>query len=411
MNDRDVSQAANDVLERCDAIASHTEEPGKITRTFLSGPSVGRVHALVQGWMEAAGMRVRVDGLGNIIGRREGAVPGAPAILIGSHLDTVPDAGKYDGVLGVVMGLKVAELMRDKPLPIGLEVVGFSEEEGCRFRTPYIGSKAFVGRLEGETPELCGADGRSVREVARAFGCSGEVGRFDPTGYVGYLEAHIEQGPVLESLGLPLGVVTGIVGQSRVSVTVTGRAAHAGTTPMDLRRDALVAAARFVGEVNDVAGMVSGLVATVGRMDVRPGASNVVPGIVDLSVDVRHEQDEVRRGVMTGLMERGRAIAGESGCTFDFRVNGDYATVPMDAGMIEMMMQACAAAGAAAHRMTSGAGHDAAVLAGVMPACMLFLRSPGGISHHPEEAVIREDVELAIRAMLAFVERVAQQWK
>jgi allantoate deiminase len=250
-----------------------------------------------------------------------------------------------------------------------------------------------------------------VREVAKEFGCSGEVAGFDAARYVGYLEAHIEQGPVLESLGLPLGVVTGIVGQSRVSVTITGRAAHAGTTPMHLRRDSLVAAARFVGEVNEAASRVPGLVATVGRMEVSPGASNVVPGIVDLSVDVRHERDEVRRGAMTDLMERGRAIAVEGGCGFEFRANGDFATVPMDVGMVESLAQACATAGARPHRMSSGAGHDAAVLAGVMPAGMLFVRSPGGVSHHPDEAVIREDVELAIKVMLAFVERMAREWK
>jgi allantoate deiminase len=410
MNARDAFKAAVDTLERCDHIASYTEEVGRITRTFLARQPMERVHSDLKIWMKAAGMQVRVDGLGNIVGRREGTVPGAPALLIGSHLDTVPDAGRYDGVLGVMLGLKVAELTRDARPPIAIEVVGFSEEEGVRFRTPYIGSKAFVGRLEPEAPDLCGADGRSVREAARAFGCSGEPGPFDPSAYLGYLEAHIEQGPVLESLGLPLGVVTGIAGQSRVSVTITGRAAHAGATPMHLRRDALVAAAQFVGEVNDVASLVPGLVATVGRMEVSPGASNVVPGIVHLSVDVRHEQDEVRRGVMTGLIERGRAIAAESACTFDFRVNGDYATVPMDAGMVETVAQACAAAGATPHRMTSGAGHDAAVLAGVMPACMLFLRSPGGIRHHPDAAVIREDVELAINVMREFVRRVAASY-
>jgi allantoate deiminase len=224
---------------------------------------------------------------------------------------------------------------------------------------------------------------------------------------VGYLEAHIEQGPVLEALGKPLGVVTAIVGQSRVSVTITGRAAHAGTTPMDLRRDALVVAARFVGEVNEAARREAGLVATVGRMDVGPNASNVVPGVVRLSADVRHESDEVRRAAVTGLMERGEAMAREGGCGFEFRVDGDFATVPMDRRMAETLSESCAAGGARAHRMTSGAGHDAAVMAGVMPSCMLFLRSPGGISHHPDEAVVREDVELALRAMVEFVERVA----
>jgi allantoate deiminase len=397
---------ARRALERCDVLAGFTEEPGRITRTFLS-PPMRDVHRVVGDWMSAAGMTVRVDGMGNITGRRAG---GGPAILLGSHLDTVPNAGRFDGILGVLLGIAVVETLGDTNLPVSIEVVGFSEEEGVRFRTPYIGSRAFVGTRGPELPELCGTDGLTVRDVAQAFGCSGEGAQFDPTGYLGYLEAHIEQGPVLESLGLPLGVVTGIVGQSRVSVTITGRAAHAGTTPMDLRRDALVVAARFVGEVNEIAGMVAGLVATVGRMEVGPGASNVVPGIVRMSVDVRHEVDEVRRGTVAGLMERGREIAGEGGCAFEFRVDGDYPTVPMDGGMVESLARACASAGVAAHRMSSGAGHDAAVVAGVMPACMLFLRSPGGVSHHPEESVIPEDVELAIRAMVEFVRRRAASY-
>jgi allantoate deiminase len=407
---RDVHQLAGTALARCDEVARLTEEPGRVTRTFLSEPMHG-VHALVGGWMTAAGMAVRVDGLGNIVGRREAAVAGRPAILIGSHLDTVPDAGKYDGVLGVVLAIAVAEALRDKRLPVAMEVVGFSEEEGVRFRTPYSGSKAFVGRLGPELLELRGSDGRSVREVARAFGCSGEVGRFDPARYVGYLEAHIEQGPVLEALGKPLGVVTGIVGQSRVSVTITGRAAHAGTTPMDLRRDALVVAARLVGEVNDAAQREAGLVATVGRMEVGPNASNVVPGVVRLSVDVRHGRDDVRRAAVAGLMERGAAMAREGGCEFEFRVDGDFATVPMDRRMVDLLDESCTAVGTRGHRMTSGAGHDAAVLAAVMPAGMLFLRSPGGISHHPDEAVLREDVELALGVMVEFVERVARGQK
>jgi allantoate deiminase len=211
----------------------------------------------------------------------------------------------------------------------------------------------------------------------------------------------------LEDFGKSLGVVTGIVGQSRVSVTITGRAAHAGTTPMGLRRDALVVAARIVGEVNEVAKREAGLVGTVGRMEVGPGASNVVPGNVRLSVDVRHARDEVRRRVVAGLMERAAAIAGAAGCSFDYDVDGDYESVPMDGRMIELLTTACADAGTPAHAMGSGAGHDAAVMAEVVPSGMLFLRSPGGVSHHPEEAVIREDVEMALGAMVGFVGRMA----
>jgi allantoate deiminase len=403
----DVHQLTRTALDRCDLIARHTEEPGRVTRTFLSEPMHG-VHELVGGWMETAGLSVRVDGLGNIVGRREGAMAGAPAILIGSHLDTVPNAGKYDGVLGVVLGIAVAEALQDQRLPVAIEVVGFSEEEGVRFKTPYIGSKAFVDRLGPELAALRGADGLSVREVARAFGCSGEVGRFDPARYVGYLEAHIEQGPVLEAARTPLAVVSAIVGQSRWTVTFTGRAAHAGTTPMLLRQDALLTAARWIDRVAASARDRDGLVATVGRVEVEPNASNVVPGRVRLSLDVRHADDATRMRAVEQILAIGRHLA--NGVSFDAARHAEHATVDMDTTLLEQLAGACASVGAPAHRMTSGAGHDAAVLAGVVPACMLFLRSPGGVSHHPDEAVIPGDVKLALRAMVEFVERVARQY-
>ena len=405
----DIKRLAREALQRCDVLAGLTEEPGRITRTFLS-PPMRDVHRTVGEWMSAAGMEVRVDGLGNIVGRWPGPAPSARALLIGSHLDTVPNAGRYDGILGVMLGIAVVEALRDRGLPIGVELVGFSEEEGVRFRTPYLGSKAFVGRLEPELLDLTGADGRSAREVAKAFGCSGEASDFNPDGYLGYLEAHIEQGPVLESLGKPLAVVTGIVGQSRVSVTITGRAAHAGTTPMDLRQDALVAAAHFVTQVNEFARQEPGLVATVGRFHVAPNASNVVPGEVQLSVDVRHADDKVRKQAAGRMIFDRTVLPGVTGCTFASKLDGSFPTVPMDGRLTNLLAVACESIGAPAHHMASGAGHDAAVVAAVLPSCMLFLRSPGGVSHHPDEAVIPEDVELGLAAMVEFVRQLAAEY-
>jgi len=310
-------------------------------------------------------------------------LPGrSPRILIASHLDTVPDAGAFDGILGVVLGIALAEMAsRGADWPT-LEVIGFSEEEGVRYGVPFIGSRALVGTLDAATIQIAEPEIRSFgldpRQVPDA--------RFSPD-TAAYLEFHIEQGPVLESLQLPLGIVNAIAGQSRLTVTFEGQANHAGTTPMSLRRDALTAAAAWILDVERYATAHDGLVATVGRVDVTPNATNVVPGSVKASLDVRHGCDEIRLAAVREL----------TGSLTHCVQHLDQAAVPMDEGLRARLTKAVEACGCPVHHLTSGAGHDAMIVAPHIPACMLFLRSPGGISHSPLEAVLADDVEAALR--------------
>jgi allantoate deiminase len=369
-----MSDLADKVIRCCRDIAGMTEEPGRTTRTFLS-PPMRDVHSYLRAWMQDLGMKVRIDAAGNIRGIH--GDPGQPRIMIGSHLDTVPDAGAFDGILGVAIGIALVEM---KP-KTAVEVIGFSEEEGVRFRKPFIGSRALIGDTDWGDP--------AIDEAIRAYGLNpGELpaARFEPQN-TAYLEFHIEQGPVLETLGLPLGVVDAIAGQSRYILTFEGRANHAGTTPMALRRDALVAAAHWITEVERYASAHQGLVATVGSLCVSPNAGNVIPGEVRASLDIRHASDAIRRHAATHLLSRASAPHEQL---------LDQNAVEMDAAMSHALAAAVASAGYPVHRMTSGAGHDAMVIAPHIPSAMLFLRSPGGISHHPDELALPEDVDAAL---------------
>lgn len=379
---------AREVLRRCRVLAKCTEEPGHITRTFLSA-SMHEVHALVGSWMEAAGMRVRVDGAGNV----RGVYGEGQRLMIGSHLDTVPHAGAFDGILGVMMGIALVE----RRPQCSVEVVGFSDEEGVRFGVPFIGSRALVG-----DPVRAG----EVLDAIRAFGLEPGGAKLEPT-VEAYLEFHIEQGPLLEAKQLPIGVVETIVGQSRYAVDFIGQANHSGTTPMKQRHDALAAAAEWIGFVEKTARATSGLVATVGHLVVRPGASNVIPGLVRATLDVRHADDGVRAEAAERILEfaaRNRARAGMAGRWSEL---SNQPATPMDTEMSDALCAAVRGAGHKVHRMASGAGHDAMILARKLPTAMLFLRSPGGISHHPDEMVLAEDVAAA----LAVGERFLAKWR
>ena len=370
-------QQARETVRRCRQLAACTEEPGRITRTFLSAP-MHEVHRLVRSWMQDAGMCVTVDAAGN----RRGVYGEGPRLMIGSHLDTVPNAGAFDGILGVIMGIALVE----RRPPCSVEVVGFSEEEGVRFGVPFIGSRALVGRP---------VKSRDVLAAIRAFGL--EPGPVAAPHVKGYLEFHIEQGPVLERKNLPVGVVTAIVGQSRYSVEFTGRANHAGTTPMKLRKDALTAAGAWITFVEKTARSVPGLVATVGQLEVHPGAVNVIPGAVRASLDMRHADDHIRERAVRRML----SFAARKGGRAEERSN--QPATAMDARMV----QALSDAGRRLPRMTSGAGHDAMIVASRFPAAMLFVRSPGGISHHPDETVRVEDVAAA----LEIGERFLARWR
>jgi hydantoinase/carbamoylase family amidase len=371
-------EAARRVLERADELAACTAEPGRITRPVAT-PAMADALARVREWMEAAGLETRSDPLGNLAGRRGGD----PPLVIGSHLDSVADAGRYDGVLGVLVGIEVAAAT-DTPI----EVVAFADEDGLRFRSSFLGSRAYLGRLTAG--DLALRDGEGI-SLADALGVDAPWAGIAPPGIRAYYEVHIEQGPVLDAEGLPLGVVTAIAGQTSATVAFAGRAGHAGTTPMALRRDALAAAADFILSAERTARETPGLVATVGTIGVPHAATNVIPGRVELSLDVRHAEDAVRAGAVRRLRE----TAGRPGVKVEWR---DRTVAATPCSLVAPLRRAVEAVGAPVRELVSGAGHDAMVMAGVTDVGMLFVRCPGGISHHPDEAVREEDVALAIDA-------------
>ena len=401
--------SAREVIDGCRMLAACSEEPGFTTRTFLSAP-MRDVHAHVGQWMMRAGMDVGVDAAGNLRGTYAGTTPGAPRLFIGSHLDTVPHAGAFDGILGVVLGVALVERLGGERLPFTIEVIGFSDEEGVRFGVPFIGSLAFAGTLAGDLLGRQDRAGRSVADAIRDFGLdpAALAAARAPADALGYLEFHIEQGPVLESLGLPLGIVDAIVGQSRRDVIFTGAANHAGTTPMALRRDALAGAAAWIGRVEGEAAVTPGLVATVGRVDVNPGAVNVIAGACRASLDVRHADDRARTAAVARLSGLAHQIAQARRLEVQIEPRLEHASVAMDASLTGLLDRAVARAGHVPHHMASGAGHDAMVVAGVLPAAMLFIRSPRGLSHHPDEDVLEADVAAALDCGLQFLDLLAE---
>ena len=396
-----MTRLAHKVIDCCGALALCSEEAGRTTRTFLSTP-MHEVHRQLGAWMQQLGMHVRVDAAGNLRGVRGSSE--SPRLVIGSHLDTVPNAGAFDGILGVVLGIALVEAAGDE-LRLAIEVVGFSDEEGVRFGVPFLGSRALVGTLDQQILERRDTTGSTVTDAIRAFGLDpaglAEAGLHKGT--MGYLEFHIEQGPVLDHLKLPLGVVDAINGQSRLRLTFKGAANHAGTTPMSMRHDALAAASEWIQSVEQHAIETKDLVATVGSLEVEPDASNVIPGAARASLDVRHRCDATRLESVARLLDSAGAICKRRGIGLEYELVLDQAAVILDPKFRELLARAVQNAGYPLHHMTSGAGHDAMVIAPHVPSAMLFLRSPGGISHHPSESVIVEDVESALKAGLSFV--------
>jgi allantoate deiminase len=395
------------VLQRCDELAAFSEEEGRLTRRFAT-PALQQAGEAVRSWMESAGMSVRRDAIGNLIGRFGDA---GRTLLIGSHLDTVRDAGRYDGMLGVLVAIASLERLRDeaRSLPYAVEVLAFADEEGVRFGTGYLGSSVVVGCFDTADLERRDAEGVILSDALRAFGGDpdGLIGaRRDPADLIGYYEVHIEQGPVLESGGVPLGVVTAIAGQTGGRIVFTGEAGHAGTVPMALRRDALGAAAEFVTSLEVVARDQDGVVATVGDVKVEPGARNVIPGRVVLSLDVRHPSDSVRESVIAHLRERAVATAEARAVGVEWQVGKGTRAVETSPALSELVAEAVAASGHPVVHLPSGAGHDAVMLSRIAPIAMLFVRCAGGVSHNPAESVSVEDVAAAIEATTRFLELV-----
>ena len=393
----DFARLAEEVIVRCEKLAKFSEDAGGTRRTFLS-PPMRDCHREVSSWMNALGMTVSVDAVGNLRGFFAGTSPAAPRILIGSHLDTVPNAGAFDGILGVVLAVELVESLRGSKLPFSIEVIGFSEEEGVRFGVPFIGSRALVGRVDEELLGRNDANGISVRKAIQDFGLNpNELSKAALRDDVlGYVEFHIEQGPVLESLGRPLGVVEAIVGQNRLEFTFAGQTNHAGTTPMNLRHDALAAAAEWIVAVESLAQRTTDLVATVGFVEAKPGATNVIAGEARATLDIRHASDRARTEALDELIRQAEAISSRRAVTAKWRTLLAQNAVAMDPFLTDQIEHAVQKAGCEPHRMASGAGHDAMILAEKIPAAMIFLRTPGGISHDPAESVHLEDVAKAL---------------
>jgi allantoate deiminase len=386
-----------DVIARCQSLARFSEDPAALRRTFLSPPMRECHHAITE-WLTPLGVAPTIDAAGNLRAVYPAAHPDAPRLLIGSHLDTVPNAGAFDGPLGVLLAIALLEQLEGRRLPFAIELVAFSEEEGIRFATPFIGSCALVGDYDQEFLNRRDGNGISIRQAIQNFG-------LDPAqlpaarmsaDVLSYIEFHIEQGPVLENLNLPLAAVEAIVGQSRLAVTFIGHSNHAGTTPMNARRDALAAAAEWMVAVESEASRMAGLVATVGSIQAHPGAANVIPGEVRLTLDVRHKSDQIRAQSVQRFSTLAQHIAAKRALSANFATFLNQPAVAMDPFLVSQIEMAIRAAGCPPHRMPSGAGHDAMILASRVPAAMIFLRSPGGISHDPTESVLLEDVACAI---------------
>jgi allantoate deiminase len=352
---------------------------------------------------------VHIDAVGNLHAIYPASEMPAPTLLMGSHLDTVPNAGAFDGILGVTLAVACLEALDGGKLPYAIDVIGFSEEEGVRFRIPFIGSRALVGRIDDELLDAKDAHGTSVRNAIQDFGLDpreiNQAALRPETS--AYLEFHIEQGPVLERLGLPLAAVEAIAGQSRWELTFLGRANHAGTTPMDLRLDAVAAAAEWITLVEQVAKTTSGLVATVGSIEARPGATNVIAAEARVSLDVRHRDDEVRSRAVENLLQHAEDVAQHRGLSIRSTERLNQRAVSMDSSLTSQIEDAVRQTGCAPHRMVSGAGHDAMILAEKVPSAMIFLRTPGGISHDPAESVAVQDVAKAIEAGVHLLHQLA----
>jgi allantoate deiminase len=403
-----ITELAEQVLARCNRLASFSEDSGSLRRTFLS-PSMHQVHREIASWSEPLGIIPRIDAAGNFRALHPRDWTSGPSLLIGSHLDTVPNAGGYDGILGVVIAVGLMEALKGEKLPYAIELIGFSDEEGARFGVPFIGSRALVGRVDDNLLQRKDAGGISIREAISNFGLNpSELANAQvPDDACGYLEFHIEQGPVLEQLGLPLAAVEAIAGQTRMEFIFLGRANHAGTTPMNLRADALAGAAEWITLVEQEANTVPGLVATVGSVTILPGAANVIAGAARVSLDIRHHEDAARNHSTKKLMSRAEQICGRRGLSLEQRTLLNQPAVAMDSFLTDQIERAIRGAGCTPHRMVSGAGHDAMILAEKIPSAMIFLRTPGGISHDPAESVLIGDIEQAIECGIQLLHQLA----
>lgn len=414
--------AAQRIMDRCDELAGITAltddagQPAGILRSYLT-PEHAEHNALAAAWMTEVGLSTWQDAAGNQCGRLEGSQDGLPALMLASHLDTVPDAGRYDGILGVLLAIEVARRVKERAqqtgeqLPFALEVAAYADEEGTRFGTTLLGSWAMAGKWQQAWWDQTDADGVTLREAFTRFGLDPEritEAARKPEDLVGYLEAHIEQGPYLEADGRPLGVVTSIAGARRFLISVIGEARHAGGTPYERRRDALIGASQAVLDIERIA-RDQGAIATVGQLEAQPGAVNVVPGRADFSLDLRAEQDAVRDGAWDTIRAAVEEFCAGRGLQVEIEEIHSAPTVYCDDTLRQAVVAGVGTTGDTdPMHLYSRAGHDAMAMAAVTDFAMLFTRCEDGISHHPAENVILEDVAYALDAFEAAVWKAAE---
>ena len=389
-------------MDRLQRLAGFSDERDRLTRLYLA-PSYVAAMDRVREWMEEAGMRAHVDAVGNVIGRYGDAT--GPALVLGSHYDTVRNAGWYDGNLGVIAAITAIETFhqRGETFPFPIDVIAFGDEEGVRFPSTMTGSRALIGQVAQEEFDKRDSDGMSIRDALKAAGLDpaalASCAR-PPADIAGYLEVHIEQGPVLDREARPLGIVTGIAGSTRARIEVTGIAGHAGTVPMEMRHDALACAAEMILAIERVARETVDLVATVGVIDVRPKAGNVIPGFAGFSLDIRSIDDAIREKALGEIRTAFRDISERRHMGFHIDIAHSARVVHCDPGLMELCANALTHLGVEPRRLVSGAGHDAMIVARVAPVGMIFVRCRGGISHNPLESITPEDADLAVRALM-----------
>jgi allantoate deiminase len=405
---RNYPRRADVIIDRLEQLAAISDEPDCLTRLYLD-PAHKRSVEQVMAWMRGAGMTVRMDAVGSVIGRYEGEIKDRPALLIGSHIDTVRNAGKFDGNLGVLAAIDVVDRLNamNRRLPFAIEVVAFGDEEGVRYPSTLTGSRALADRFDPKVLDELDDRGITRRQALEAFGCDPTaIGREarDPANVLGYIEIHIEQGPVLEAENLPVGVVTAISGASRGTITVTGSGGHAGTVPMSIRNDAMAAAAEMVLLVERLAKNDPDLVATVGQCEVANGAVNVVPANVTFSIDVRSPKDQVRLEALNQMRTDFAGIAERRGVAVQIQLKYEAPSAACDPSLINALARSVERSGFPVRKLPSGAGHDGMAFKDRFPFAMLFVKSRGGISHHPDEFTSNADIEVAAEVLADCVE-------
>jgi allantoate deiminase len=406
---RRASPLGDEIVSRVNQLGTISETPAHLTRIFLS-PEHRTAAELILTWMRDAGMRAHLDAIGNVCGRYEGEQPGLPCLMLGSHYDTVRDAGKWDGPLGLLTAIScVGDLdRRGRRLPFAIEVTGFADEEGVRFASTLLGSRAIAGAFNEGVLASKDSTGISMRDALIQFGLDpdhiGAAARIRSE-LLAYIELHIEQGPVLEAQNLPVGVVTAIAGATRLAARLTGMAGHAGTVPMALRRDALAGAAECIAKMEEVCRTdQGGLVGTVGYIHAMPGATNVIPGQVHFTIDLRAPTDTHRKRAVTDIVRQIEAIARRRHLALQVDVTHENRTVPCAPWLKAQVAAAVAAEGYPVFELPSGAGHDGMAMVDIADIAMLFVRCRGGISHHPDEHVELADADAGARVLLRLIE-------